>query len=110
MLFELRQYRTRPGQRDAWVRFAEQEIIPFQEGKGMHVVGSWVGETESDLFVWIRRFASEEERERLYREVYESDHWKTVIAPRIPDLIDRERIVVTRLLPTPAHAARAEGA
>ena len=30
MLFELRQYRTRPGKRDAWVEFMETEIIPFQ--------------------------------------------------------------------------------
>jgi hypothetical protein len=34
MFFELRQYRTRPGQREKWVKFMEEEIIPFQVGKG----------------------------------------------------------------------------
>ena len=106
MLFELRQYRTRPGQRDNWVRFAEDEIIPFQTSKGMQIVGSWVGEEEDDLFVWIRRFDSEAERERLYKEVYESDHWKTNVAPHIPGLIDREKIKVTRMNPTPRSAAQ----
>ena len=64
MLFELRQYRTRPGQRDNWVKFAEEQIIPFQTEKGMVIVGSWVGEQEQDqdLFVWIRKFDSEADR------------------------------------------------
>ena len=101
MLFELRQYRMRPGQRDNWVRFMEEQIIPFQTSKGMEIVGSWVGVEEEDLFVWIRRFASEAERERLYKEVYESDHWKTTIAPHVPEMLDRELIKVSQMEPTP---------
>jgi len=101
MLFELRQYRMRPGQRDKWVRFMEEQIIPFQTSKGMDIVGSWVGQDEEDLFVWIRRFESEAERERLYKEVYESDHWKSTIAPQVPEMIDRELIKVSRMEPTP---------
>ena len=38
MLFELRQYRLRPGQRDNWVRLMEEAIIPFQSSQGM-VIG-----------------------------------------------------------------------
>ncbi|GIX49289.1 MAG: NIPSNAP family protein [Candidatus Tectimicrobiota bacterium] len=101
MLFELRLYRTRPGQRERWVRFMEEEIIPFQVAKGMVVVGSFVGEEEDDLYVWIRRFASEEERQQLYKAVYESEHWQQAIAPRIPEMLDREQIKVIRLTPTP---------
>src|SRR6059058_2732038 len=98
MLFELRQYRMRPGQRENWVRFMEEVLIPIQVSKGMVVVGSFVGEEEgSDLFVWIRRFEDEEERERLYEAVYESDHWKQEIAPRVPEMVDRDRHVITRL-------------
>jgi hypothetical protein len=37
MFFELRQYRTRPGQREKWVKFMEEEIIPFQVVKGSMV-------------------------------------------------------------------------
>jgi hypothetical protein len=101
MFFELRQYRTRPGQREAWVKFMEEVIIPFQVAKGMVILGSWVGEQEDDLYVWLRRFESEQERERLYREVYESDRWKNEIAPQVGELIDRSKIVVTRLEATP---------
>jgi hypothetical protein len=106
MLLELRQYRTKPGQRENWVSFFEREILPFQTSKGMVILGSWIGEQEDDLFVWLRQFDSEAERERLYTDVYQSDHWKNNVAPHIPALLDRERMVVTRLEPTGQAAAR----
>ena len=97
MFFELREYRTLPGQRENWVRFMEEEIIPFQVSKGMVILGSFVGEQEDDLYVWIRRFESEEERENLYAAVYESDKWVNEIGPKIPEMMDRSKIVVRRL-------------
>jgi hypothetical protein len=96
----------RPGQRDNWVKFMEEQIIPFQTSKGMVILGSWVGEEEQDLFVWIRRFDSEAERVRLYKEVYESDKWTQEIGPRVPEMIDRQLIKVTRMEPTPRSAIR----
>jgi hypothetical protein len=99
--FELRQYRTLPGQREKWVKFMEEEIIPFQVAKGMVIVGSFVGQEEDDLYVWVRRFESEEERERLYQAVYQSDHWRDVIGPRVPEMLDRSKIQVSRIEATP---------
>jgi hypothetical protein len=106
MFFELRQYRVKPGQRENWVKFMEEKIIPFQVSKGMVVVGSFVCPEEDDLYVWMRRFDSEEERVRLYKEVYESDYWKNEIAPYTPDMLYREKIVVTRLAATPKSVIR----
>lgn len=100
MLFELRQYRMKPGQAENWVNFMHDVVIPFQTSKGMVVAGSFVGDEEDDLYVWIRRFEDEEHRVRLYAAVYESDTWKNEIGPRVRELIDREKIVVTRLRPT----------
>jgi hypothetical protein len=34
MFFELRQYRTKPEQREKWVKFMEEEIIPLPIRKG----------------------------------------------------------------------------
>ena len=101
MFFELREYRTLPGQRENWVRFMEEEIIPFQVSKGMVIVGSFVGEEEDDLYIWVRRFSSEEEREALYEAVYESDRWVNEIGPKVPDMLDRGKIVVRRIEATP---------
>ena len=54
----------------------------------------------------MRRFASEEQREQLYKAVYESDEWKETIGPRIPGLMDRSAVQVTRIVPTPKSVAR----
>jgi hypothetical protein len=106
MFFELREYRTHPGQRENWLKYMEEVIIPFQVSKGMIIVGSFVGEEEEDLYIWVRRFESEEERERLYAAVYQSSEWQNEIAPRIPEMMDRSRIVVRRIVPGPRSIIR----
>ena len=98
--FELRQYRTKPGQRDNWVKFMEETIIPFLTSKGMVIVGSFIGEQEDDLYVWIRRFENEEQRKQLCAAAYESDEWKNDMLPRVGELLDTGKTVVTRLAPT----------
>ena len=106
VFFELRQYRMRPGKREEWIEFMEGTIIPFQQSKGMVILGSWAGQEEDDLYVWIRRFESEEERKRLYEAVYESDFWKNEVSDKVGTLIDRSKIVVTRIEPTPRSMLR----
>jgi hypothetical protein len=106
MLFELRQYRTKPGQRERWIKLMDEVIIPYQMSKGMVVVATFVGETEEDLYTWIRRFDNEEERVRIYKEVYENDYWQKEISPQVGEMIDRTKTVVTRLNPTPLSVIR----
>jgi len=104
--YELRQYKVLPGKMDGWVKIMEEEIIPFQVSKGMVITGSYRGETDDSVYVWTRRFESEAEREALYKAVYESDFWKTQVAPKVPDYLDRSAIVVTRIVPTPKSVVR----
>ena len=101
MFFELRQYHIRPGQQEKWVKCMEEEIIPFQVKMGMVILGSFVGEEDASVYVWIRRFESEAERKRLYDAVYQSDYWKNEISPRVGQMIDREQTKVTRIVATP---------
>lgn len=106
MFYELRQYRAQPGQRETLARYMEEVVIPFQVGKGMVISGSFTGETEEDLYVWVRRFESETEREALYTAVYQSDEWKNEIGPKIGPMLVREKMVVTRLEPMPKSVLR----
>ncbi len=106
MFFEFRQYRIKGGNRDRWVKFMEEEIIPFQTSKGIVIVGSWIDEKEDDHYIWMRRFDSEAERERLYKLVYEDPHWTNDIKPQIDEMLDRSKIVVTRLIATPHSVIR----
>ena len=100
MLYELRIYECHPGQRDAWVKYMEEEIIPFQVAKGMVIVGSFVDEQDPNRYIWMRRFVDEDERVRLYEAVYQSDEWKNHFSPRNPSMLNRETIKVRRLNPT----------
>lgn len=104
--YELRQYKVLPGKMSEWVKVMEEEIIPFQVSKGMVITGSFRGETDDSAYVWMRRFESETEREALYKAVYDSDHWKTRIAPRVGDYLDRSGMVVTRIVPTAKSTTR----
>jgi hypothetical protein len=99
--YELRQYKVLPGRMAGWIEIMEKEIIPFQISKGMVICGSFQGETDSSVYVWLRRFESEAERVQLYKDVYESEFWKTQIAPKVPEYLDRSAIVVTRIVATP---------
>ncbi len=98
--YELRHYKVRPGKMEEWLRVMEDEIIPFQVSKGMVITASFRGEEDDSVYIWMRRFESEAQREALYAAVYGSDYWKDDVAPRIPELLDRDAMVITRLVPT----------
>jgi hypothetical protein len=98
--YELRQYKVKPGKLTEWIKIMEEEIIPFQVSKGMVICGSFGGEEDETVYVWLRRFESEEQRKQLYAAVYETDYWKNEMGPRVPEYLDREQNVVTRIIPT----------
>jgi hypothetical protein len=104
--YELRQYKVLPDKLQSWVKMMEEEIIPFQVSKGMVITGSFHGETDPSIYVWLRRFETEEQRVALYAAVYESDYWKTQIAPRVPEHLDRSAMVITRMVPTSKSVAQ----
>ena len=66
----------------------------------MVICGSFGGEEDETVYVWLRRFESEEQRKQLYAAVYETDYWKNEMGPRVPEYLDREQNVVTRIIPT----------
>ena len=98
--YELRQYKVLNGQMENWLKVMQEEIIPFQVAKGMVIAGSFRGEEDESVYVWIRRFENEEKREELYSAVYDSDVWKNDISPRLSTMLDRDAMVITRLSPT----------
>ena len=95
--YELRQYKVLPGQMDLWVKYMEEEIIPYQVSKGMVICGSFRHETDDSVYIWIRRFESEEQREKLYAAVYEAVYWKERMPPVLPSLL----VIATEPCPGP---------
>ena len=60
--YELRQYTIKPGKMTEWITLMEGEIIPFQVAQGMVITGSFRGEEDDSVYIWMRRFQSEEKR------------------------------------------------
>ena len=98
--YELRQYEIRPGKMDEWLKMMEEEIIPFQVSQGMIITASFRGETDDSVYIWMRRFETEEERIKQYKAVYESDRWKNELTDQVGQLINRETLHVQRVVPT----------
>jgi NIPSNAP len=51
MHWQLRMYRVKPGELDAWVAEWRAGVKPLREAMGFHVLGPWTG--DGDLFVWL---------------------------------------------------------
>jgi antibiotic biosynthesis monooxygenase (ABM) superfamily enzyme len=97
MIFELRQYRMNPGKEAEWIALMDEVIIPGQTAAGAVILGTFVGTEEKDLYVWIRRFDNEEQKAAFYKAYYESEEWVNDLKPRVGELLDRSRMVITLL-------------
>jgi len=101
MIFELREYRIKRGMRPAWVKLMDEVIIPFQKKMGMVIIASFIAQEEEDLYIWIRRFASKEERKRQYNKVYGNDYWTNEIRNAMGDMLVKSKTRVTLMMATP---------
>ena len=115
--FELRIYQVFPGKMEEWVTFMDKEVIPFQSEKGMRILGTFVLDSSEQFslengkrvvnptvggntYVWIRKFDSTKDKEKLYKLVYESEEWLTTFRPKVMRLIDLNTILVHNLSAT----------
>ncbi len=106
MFYELRRYTAQPGRRGELVQYMEDVIIPYQVAKGMVVVASFTDEEDPDSYVWMRRFDDEVQRKELYAAAYDDERWKNEIGPVIGQLMIRDKMVVSRIVPTPKSVLR----
>ena len=106
MFYELRPYKVLPGKMDPWLKLMEGEFIPFAVAQGMNITASFRGEEDDTVYVWMRHFESEAERERLDAAVYGSDFVKNDIGPRVGDSLARDGHTVQRIVPTATPATQ----
>jgi hypothetical protein len=100
MYYEIRRERAKPGRGADLARWMDEVVIPVHLEAGMDVVGSFVDRNDEEEFVWIRRFADDEERERTVEAAHAHPRFATDIEPAASELFDREA-ETTRLIPTP---------
>jgi len=52
MRWQLRMYRVKDGELDAWIDEWRRRVLPLRRSAGFEVLGPWV-EREERLFVWL---------------------------------------------------------
>jgi hypothetical protein len=99
MYYEIRRERAKSGRGPDLVRWMDEVVIPIHAEAGMDVVGSFVDRDDEEAFIWIRRFASDDERERVVEAAHDHPRFATDIEPAVGELLDGEA-ETTRLIPT----------
>ena len=115
--FELRIYEVYPNKMSDWIKFMDEEIIPFQRERGMEINGTFImdgsdkffeergerkmhSEKKGSTYVWIRRFLDQDHKKKLYEAVYESSEWLDYYRPKVSELINLNSIIVHNLSAT----------
>lgn len=75
-VLELRNYVTRPGQRDKFISYFETNFIDSQNAIGGYILGQFRVEDAVDNFFWMRGFNDMASRSRYLPEFYRGAFWK----------------------------------
>lgn len=75
-VLELRNYVTRPGQRDKFISYFETNFIDSQNELGGYILGQFRVKDADDNFFWIRGFNDMASRSRYLPEFYRGEFWK----------------------------------
>ena len=74
-IFELRVYTIVPDLWEGTLQFMEN-VNRFQDSVGMKIVGHFTDRVENK-YIWMRSYPTEAARLQLFRDVYESEVWKS---------------------------------
>lgn len=100
-VLEFRNYRLRPGVREAFIDYFEERFLDSQEEVGMRVLGQFRLVGEPDRFVWIRGFEDMAARRRGLEAFYGGPDWERWKGPANDMMIEWDRVHLLR----PCHGA-----
>jgi len=99
MIVEVRSYRIAPGRREDFLEFFTAKAIPALREHGMKVVGPMIDTENPNKLVWLRMFASIEERTRLKKLFYEGELWKREMEGVIMPMLDSYDVILCETVP-----------
>jgi hypothetical protein len=95
-VFELRQYRLRPGQRETLIDLFDRELVESQEATGAWIVGQFSDLDRADRFVWVRAFRDMTSRLASLTEFYSGSVWKQHARAANATMLDVDDVLLLR--------------
>jgi hypothetical protein len=89
---QLRDYRIRAGQMDAWIAGWENGVVPVRQEFGFHVLGAWV-DREHDRFIWLIGYAGADGFGAANDRYYASEQ-RSSLRPEPSELIEEASTVM----------------
>ncbi|MEO6670188.1 MAG: hypothetical protein ABIN36_11970 [Ferruginibacter sp.] len=75
-VIEMRNYLMRPGQRDTFINYFEDNFVQSQNSLGGYILGQYRIKGEDDHFFWMRGFQDMQARNKFLNDFYFSPFWK----------------------------------
>jgi hypothetical protein len=102
-VIRVRIYTIHQGKREEFVKLYDEVLLPAQRQFGLEVLGQFISLDDDQTFIWLRRFDSQQERQRKWDEFYGSDLWRNQLGPRANPLMqDTSNVIAVQ--PTPGSA------
>jgi hypothetical protein len=79
MIAEMRIYTINGGMLDSYLELFNKQIVPNHRKHGIQILGAWSDRRQNEV-IWIRTFASREER-RAKLDVYEASRERDEVFP-----------------------------
>jgi hypothetical protein len=93
---ELRQYTLYGGRRDSLIELFDREFVIPQERLGLRLFGQFRDLDDPDRFVWLRGFASWEERPQALGAFYGGEAWKAHREGANATMVDSDNVLLLR--------------
>ena len=94
MIIEMRTYKTKPGQREAFLALFRAKSMPAHREIGMKIIGPFPSLEDADTFFFMRGFPDLASREPMRDRFYQGDLWKRELEHRLLPMLEKYDVVL----------------
>jgi hypothetical protein len=94
---QLREYRIRDGQMDAWIAGWTDGVVPLRLEFGFEILGAWV-DRQNDRFIWLVGYSGADGFDAANERYYASPK-RAALRPEPSELIEEAKKVMVDAVP-----------
>jgi hypothetical protein len=94
MIIEMRTYKTKPGQREAFLELFTAKSMPAHREIGMKIMGPFPSLEDADTFFFMRGFPDLASRQPMRDLFYQGELWKRELEHRLLPMLEKYDVVL----------------